>query len=191
MMTTFPRLRFGLLVGIAGGVPSRKHPIRLGDVVVSKPDRERQHGGELNLSLWLSAHPCLDSLMHQNIPGVIQYDYGKLIQGEGFKMNGVLNQPPEVILAGLGKVRSAPIKSGLFMEYFSKYKPRDYEDITQDRKLRDRLFPKDCKHIEAEEAEDSWGFDFNDSRDQLVDHDGVDQRHEREDEADPDDPCKM
>lgn len=46
METTFPRLRFGLLVGIAGGVPSRKHQIRLGDVVVSKPDRDRQRGGE-------------------------------------------------------------------------------------------------------------------------------------------------
>ncbi|KAL2819725.1 hypothetical protein BJX63DRAFT_445310 [Aspergillus granulosus] len=48
---TFPRLQFGLMVGIGGGVPSQSNDIRLGDVVVSKP------GG--------------------NHGGVIQYDYGK------------------------------------------------------------------------------------------------------------------
>lgn len=36
---TFPNIRFGLLVGIAGGVPVKTDygKIRLGDVVVSKP----------------------------------------------------------------------------------------------------------------------------------------------------------
>ncbi|KAN0069927.1 kinesin [Elaphomyces granulatus] len=37
MRTTFPCIRFGLMVGIGGGVPSIKNDIRLGDVVVSKP----------------------------------------------------------------------------------------------------------------------------------------------------------
>ncbi|KAJ0416848.1 nucleoside phosphorylase domain-containing protein [Aspergillus carlsbadensis] len=34
MRSTFPRVRFVLLVGIAGGAPSAKHEIRLGDVVL-------------------------------------------------------------------------------------------------------------------------------------------------------------
>jgi hypothetical protein len=37
MDAIFPRLRFGLLVGIAGGIPDKKD-IRLGDVVVSQGD---------------------------------------------------------------------------------------------------------------------------------------------------------
>ena len=36
MRTTFPSIRFGLMVGIGGGVPSANDDIRLGDVVVSK-----------------------------------------------------------------------------------------------------------------------------------------------------------
>lgn len=36
MKSTFPRIRFALLVGIAGGVPSRKEDIRLGDVVLGQ-----------------------------------------------------------------------------------------------------------------------------------------------------------
>ena len=53
MRITFPSIRFGLMVGIGGGVPSTKNDIRLGDVVVSKPT------GALG--------------------GVVQYDYGKTI----------------------------------------------------------------------------------------------------------------
>jgi hypothetical protein len=37
MVSTYPNIRFGLMVGIGGGVPSKSADIRLGDVVVSKP----------------------------------------------------------------------------------------------------------------------------------------------------------
>jgi nucleoside phosphorylase len=37
MLLSFPSIRFGLLVGIGGGIPSDENDIRLGDVVVSKP----------------------------------------------------------------------------------------------------------------------------------------------------------
>jgi nucleoside phosphorylase len=43
MSSIFTSIRFGLMVGIGGGVPSKKHDIRLGDVVVSTPTD--QHGG--------------------------------------------------------------------------------------------------------------------------------------------------
>ena len=43
MLRTFTSLRFGLLVGIGGGIPNlqknHKIDIRLGDVVVSQPDK--------------------------------------------------------------------------------------------------------------------------------------------------------
>jgi len=37
MLASFPNIRFGLMVGIGGGIPSKKDDIRLGDVVVSQP----------------------------------------------------------------------------------------------------------------------------------------------------------
>lgn len=37
LMRTFPKIRVGLLVGIGGGIPSKKHDIRIGDIVVSQP----------------------------------------------------------------------------------------------------------------------------------------------------------
>src|SRR5271170_6281114 len=71
MMHTFPNVRIGLMVGIGGGVPSQKHDIRLGDIVVSAP---RDGKG-----------------------GVFQYDFGKTIQDQSFQNIGFLNQPPMVL----------------------------------------------------------------------------------------------
>lgn len=80
MRTTFRRLRFGLLVGIGGGVPTETNqgPIRLGHVVVGTP--EGQHSG------------------------AVQYDHGKA-QAEGrFTRTGVLAPPPSVLLASVHKL---------------------------------------------------------------------------------------
>lgn len=72
MLRSFPTIKFGLMVGIAGGAPSAKHDVRLGDVVVSAPDK--QSGG------------------------VIGYDFGKSIQTKQFQRTGSLNAPPLFLL---------------------------------------------------------------------------------------------
>uniref|UniRef100_A0A8H7TQ33 Nucleoside phosphorylase domain-containing protein n=1 Tax=Bionectria ochroleuca TaxID=29856 RepID=A0A8H7TQ33_BIOOC len=73
MRMTFPRLRYGLLVGIGGGVPveTDEGMIRLGHVVVSKPTGEHS--------------------------GAIQYDHGKANQGH-FERTGSLMPPPAALL---------------------------------------------------------------------------------------------
>ena len=89
MASTFPSLRFGLLVGIGGGVPGHKD-VRLGDVVVSQPDTEAGKGG------------------------VVQYDFGKALHGGELQVTSMLNQPPEILLSALGKVQSTPRKKSQF-----------------------------------------------------------------------------
>jgi nucleoside phosphorylase len=79
MKTTFPAIRFGLMVGIGGGVPGKEADIRLGDIVVSQPGNG--HGG------------------------VVQYDFGKSTPS-GFKRTGFLNAPPLILLAAITKLRS-------------------------------------------------------------------------------------
>jgi nucleoside phosphorylase len=79
MQNTFPRLRFGLMVGIGGGIPSKKNDIRLGDIVVSLP--EGQHGG------------------------VIQYDLGKM-EVDGFHRLGTLNKPPQLLRTAVANLKS-------------------------------------------------------------------------------------
>ena len=80
MRGTFTSIRFGLMVGIGGGVPSEEHDIRLGDVVVSKP-------GDTS-------------------GGVIQYDFGKTVQEGRFVRIGSLNRPPDVLLNAVASLNA-------------------------------------------------------------------------------------
>lgn len=77
MKSAFPAIKFGLMVGIGGGVPSGTD-IRLGDIVVSQPTNG--HGG------------------------VVQYDFGKSTPS-GFKRTGFLNAPPTILLNAIMKLR--------------------------------------------------------------------------------------
>ncbi|KAK5311808.1 hypothetical protein LTR93_011587 [Exophiala xenobiotica] len=73
-LNDFPSIRFGLLVGIGGGVPDEEEDgddIQLGDVVVSKPTA--------------------------TFGGVVQYDLGKYSSGGGFERTGTLNKPPPLL----------------------------------------------------------------------------------------------
>ncbi|KAJ6037114.1 hypothetical protein N7540_001393 [Penicillium herquei] len=70
MQLTFTSIRIRLMVSVGGGVPSADADIRLGDVVVSRP--ENNHGG------------------------VVQHDFGK-VTSSGFRRTGFLNSPPKVL----------------------------------------------------------------------------------------------
>jgi nucleoside phosphorylase len=82
MSRTFGQLRFGLLVGIGGGIPDLEAgtDIRLGDVVVSQPSGT--HGG------------------------VVQYDKGKSRAGGEWEHKGMLNAPPVVLLTALQSLQA-------------------------------------------------------------------------------------
>ncbi|KAK6502518.1 hypothetical protein TWF506_003099 [Arthrobotrys conoides] len=82
MRRSFPMLEICLLVGIGGGVPSKKNDIRLGDVVVS--------------------HPTSD------YPGVIQYDLGKTLNNNTFERTGFLQRPPRFIMTAISSLTSDP-----------------------------------------------------------------------------------
>ena len=73
MRATFKGIRFGLMVGIGGRVPSAEADIQLGDVVVSLP--------------------------HQTSGGVLQHDAGKATTS-GFERTGSLNSPPQIARCG-------------------------------------------------------------------------------------------
>jgi nucleoside phosphorylase len=81
MLSTFKSVRIGLMVGIGGGIPNLEtsHDIRLGDIVVSKP--EGTSGG------------------------VKQYDLGKATVGGGFQPQGSLKSPPRVLLNAVNKLK--------------------------------------------------------------------------------------
>lgn len=129
MASTFPSVRFGLMVGIGGGNPSNN--IRLGDVVISKPG--------------------------DGFPGVFQWDIGKVEQGSRIKRTGSLNNPPTTLLTSLSKLKTKRAMTGsqipsLLATMEARWPELD-KTYTQQGSLRDILFADDCTHIDGPSTE--------------------------------------
>jgi nucleoside phosphorylase len=120
---TFPNLRFGLLVGVAAGLPdfSRDPPrdIRLGDVLVGIPEGESA--------------------------GLIAYELGKETE-DGFQLlhgGHVLDRTETIIRAAIGKIQSHPRGDALIiLPYYkaihdAKHATGTFVDPGQDQ---DRLY---------------------------------------------------
>ncbi|GFG23940.1 flavin carrier protein 2 [Aspergillus udagawae] len=126
MLSTFPCIRFGLLIGIAGGIPSENADIRLGDVVVSTPT---------------TTHA-----------GVVQYDYGKAYP-EHFQRTGMLNKPPEILLTAVSKLRSKHLREkGMIQQFLSQMIDKN-PHMSQEFGFggrQDHLFRADYRHLESE-----------------------------------------
>jgi nucleoside phosphorylase len=86
LLNDFRSIRFGLLVGIGGGVPGEDDDIRLGDVVVSNPTA--------------------------TFGGVVQYDMGKVTEGGILQRTGMLKPPPTVLTANVERLRAQQIRVG-------------------------------------------------------------------------------
>ncbi|KAM0252823.1 hypothetical protein ACHAQJ_007562 [Trichoderma viride] len=96
MISTFPSIKFGLMVGIGGGIPPK---VRLGDVVVSTP-----------VGLY---------------PGVVQWDFGKAEEGGEFTPTGSLNNPPILLRTALTKLITENELSGSKIpEYLDELKQK-------------------------------------------------------------------
>ncbi|KAL3467123.1 hypothetical protein BJX64DRAFT_283848 [Aspergillus heterothallicus] len=52
MMQSFPSIRHMLMVGIGAGIPSEKHPIHLGVVIVSEPTQRSPRVVQSDLGKW-------------------------------------------------------------------------------------------------------------------------------------------
>lgn len=127
LLNDFPSIRFGLLVGIGGGVPSEEeddYDIRLGDVVVSKPTA--------------------------SFGGVVQYDLGKFSTSGGFERTGVLAKPPPLLrssvenLAADHRIKGSQVPQ-LLSAMLQKY-PAMEEEYSHPGIGSDQLFQADYPH---------------------------------------------
>ncbi|KAJ5987015.1 hypothetical protein N7451_011380 [Penicillium sp. IBT 35674x] len=130
MTYAFPNIRIALMVGIGGGAPSPKHDIRLGDVVVGMPNVGRG--------------------------GILQYDFGKIVQDQNFRATGFHNQAPLLLRTAV---------NGLAAQYEargSKIEDIIDEVLRKNRRLRknysrpdqttDRLYKSDILHPFGDES---------------------------------------
>lgn len=121
----FPAIKFGLLVGIGGGVPPK---VRLGDVVVSVP-------------------------ADQN-PGVVQWDMGKAERGGTFRRTGALNNPPTLLLTAVTKWKTnhelRGSKIAQYLEELQVRYPRLATKYLRPDSLQDILFKARYDHVDQQ-----------------------------------------
>ncbi|KIN07122.1 hypothetical protein OIDMADRAFT_71425, partial [Oidiodendron maius Zn] len=123
MLRSFP-IKFGLMVGVGGGVWSKKNDIRLGDVVVSQPTET--HGG------------------------VVQWDFGKRENDDKFRRTGSLDKPPPAMLHALQELKTYDITDGVdlqkMLSLLAQNKPRMAKMYRHQGMESDRLFKADYDH---------------------------------------------
>ncbi|KAF7520540.1 hypothetical protein G7054_g12730 [Neopestalotiopsis clavispora] len=128
MVHAFPTIRFGLMVGIGGGIPSK---VRLGDVVVSVPGDQR--------------------------PGVVQWDMGKAEQRGKFRRTGALNHPPTLLLIALTKLKvDHELEGSKISQYLKELQiryPRLAEKYLRSNSLQDVLFKANYGHVEKQDQD--------------------------------------
>ena len=101
LVKSFHNVRYVLMVGIGGGIPSEKHHIRLGDIVVCEPSGTSG--------------------------GVVQSDFGKW-ETDGFKPMGHLNRPAEGLIRGIGAMKRQQIRNKSKIHSFVKHFPGSLSD---------------------------------------------------------------
>ncbi|KAK7967866.1 purine and uridine phosphorylase [Apiospora aurea] len=121
MLRTFTNIRFGLMVGIGGGVPTF-HDVRLGDIVVSSIDYEKG--------------------------AVFQYDFGRTVQDKEFHTTGYQDAPPLFLQAATQDLKVKYRRRGHSIDKDIKdildHNPRLQEEYC--RPTTDRLYRSDFSH---------------------------------------------
>ncbi|KAI7339299.1 hypothetical protein KC315_g1293 [Hortaea werneckii] len=146
MMRSFP-IKVGLMVGICGGVWSKKADVRLGDVIVSQPDG--MHGG------------------------VVQWDYGKWEKDGVFRRTGTLSKPPLPLLSAVQRLKARHMQddseiSKHLEQMFSK-KPRMSIKFGHQGSDHDKLFKASYGHVGGDDCRDCDPAEEEDDRPERED----------------------
>jgi nucleoside phosphorylase len=139
LLNDFTSIRFGLLVGIGGGIPGvDEDDIRLGDIVVSKPTA--------------------------TFGGVVQFDRGKVHPNGQFERTGTLKKPPAVLMTNVQRLEAQHRRIGnqiskYMSEMLEKF-PNMEEEYIYPGMEHDQLFEatynhksgKTCRHCDQSKA---------------------------------------
>jgi len=153
MLRSFKSVRFGLLVGIGGGAPFYGPGER-----TCGEDHERGSESEDEDE---DSENCRDirlgdvvvSLHSKSFEAVVQYDFGKSVQGREFVRTGKLNKPPTKIRTALVNLQAQHDMNGhKITEMISKMitaHPRLGTKFWRPHEKDDKLFKSDFLHLEG------------------------------------------
>lgn len=122
MASTFPNIKFGMMVGVGGGIPKKT---QLGDVVISSA--------------------------RGTSAGVVQHDMGTRA-GDQFEARGFLSGPPTAVLTAVTKFQADPLTPGQIRSHLNNMAKLSYFDESYLRPdLEDVFFQSDYSHVDVGE----------------------------------------
>jgi nucleoside phosphorylase len=148
LQSSFPSLRFILMVGIGGGVPT-KHDIRLGDVVVSMPTKKYR--------------------------GVVQYDFGTKFQDKRLVIRDTsLNRPPDLLITAAATLETRAAQNGTqnslgrrLLEYVDDLVTKHPNMSSSRRPHVDQLFQAGYLHLDDSQTCDQCGCSIDHLQERL------------------------
>jgi hypothetical protein len=137
------------MVGVGGGVPYYPEQMAKGDD--SEADDDHEETREIRLG---------DVVVSENTKSseaVVQYDFGKSLQGRGFvHMDGKLDKPPLIVRAGVSSLQEKHKLGGnkiseLLGQMLAKY-PNIAGEFQFPASAKDRLFESNVVHVEKKKS---------------------------------------
>lgn len=155
MLRSFKAVRFGLMVGIGGGAPYYGVADNLnydgGDS--EDEDSEEDDPGDMRD---IRLGDVVISLHSKSAEAVVQYDFGKSVQGGEFIRTGTLNKPPNIVLSAVAMLRGQHRRKGhKISEHLSKMiseNPRLAEKFRDQGSSKDRLFKPEVIHVSEKKS---------------------------------------
>lgn len=126
MQRTFTSMRFGIMVGIGGGVWSPETDVRLGDIVVGASEDGKS--------------------------GIVQYDHGKTLQDQEFAPKGSMNKAPSALLKAVSALRARHgMGRRLYPEYVKAVSIMEASELqtlaSRPASSSDRLYSNEYVHL--------------------------------------------
>lgn len=158
MVRSFPAIRFGLMVGIGGGAPYYRAQNEGNDDIDESDDSEIEDTDK-NQDIRLG--DVVISQHSKSSEAVIQYDFGKSVQGQEFvRAGGQLNKPPGIVLKAVSMLKGQHARKGhkiceLLFEMLAK-NPR-MKKFKHPGPSKVQLFKAEVSHIAGKKCESCRG----------------------------------
>jgi nucleoside phosphorylase len=154
LIRSFPSIRFGLMVGVGGGVPYHGSQRQAMSAKTDDEDDDSDDGTDEIPDIRLG--DVVVSLHTKTTEAVVQYDFGKSLQAKGFvRAGGQLNKPPNIMLNAIARLQANHARGHhKIPELLSKMLEANpaMANFQHPGCEKDRLFKADFVHLEGKRS---------------------------------------
>ncbi|EMR87690.1 putative ankyrin repeat-containing protein [Botrytis cinerea BcDW1] len=157
MLRSFKAIRFGLMVGVGGGAPSCIESDSDTKEDCEDEDEDDDDDDEVEKRGDIRLGDVVISLHSKSSQAVVQYDFGKSLQGGEFFQTGTLNKPPNILLNAIGMLQGQYVRKGSnnLSEHLTRMvstNPGLARKFEYQGSGKDRLFKQNAGHVNGKKT---------------------------------------